>query len=917
MMCAMVAQPSFLDTSFDAGLGPDGSITSLAIQADGTILVVGSFTNFSGIPRKHIARLKADGVVDPAFTCEPGPNGEVRRVLTYPGGKAMAVGEFTEIGGLRRVRIARLNANGSVDSTFDAGEDPPRVELFVQPDGKILLAGGFFQSIGGFSVSGVARLDADGSVDTAFQPFPGSSFSQVYYLVIQPDGKVVVSGGFRKSDTSPWQYLLRLNVDGTEDVSFRAPPDLYHAYALELQADGKLLINTSSSVERLFSDGSRDPSLGLQFPYPYFFGLFSDHANRIIIYKASTYGGFSTGDLIRLQPDGARDWTFDVGLFRGIDVVTFQPDGRLVIAGSFTDVEGVPRRSIARLFDSSSQAVFHFATPSYSTSETNPTAVVQIVRGGLSNSKESVGLRTIDDRALAGSDYVGQTGRVEFAPGERFKSVAIPLINDALGAEADEEFTVTLENPGPGGLIGTPRNAIISIHDDDHLDPTFNPGAVGQIRSVALLWDGKLMISGSFTNIQGVPRAKIARLNADSSLDTTFDPGNRLNVIAFAIAPEPTGTVLIAGFFTNLAGLPRQFIARLLLDGSVDEAFVPPQTLGFTDRLALQSDGKVLTRTRSVVSLSSFSLLRLNTDGSLDTKFVPELGAISNSVTSMAIQSDGRILVGGEARTQTDRTLLRLNENGSPDPTFVSKEFTNWLPVRSLTLQRDGRILVALGRDGGDCAYMPFQRLLRLQPDGSLDPTWHTPTFSSFPPLSHMECPIFSLDVVLVRPDRRIVVAGAIMGVSGSDWINPRGLIQLNPDGSWDADFNPGSFTGPWQFPNWPIFGGGAIQPDGKLILGGLFKVGAEGDPTNLVRIPAGPLLVTTSRFAAIEPGTNGAVRITTRFEGSQYYLIEASADLGRWLPICTNTDQRLFHSFTDTMIPGSTQRFYRVRAWE
>jgi len=180
-----------------------------------------------------------------------------------------------------------------------------------------------------------------------------------------------------------------------------------------------------------------------------------------------------------------------------------------------------------------------------------------------------------------------------------------------------------------------------------------------------------------------------------------------------------------------------------------------------------------------------------------------------------------------------------------------------------------------------------------------------------------MECPIFSLDVVLVRPDRRIVVAGAIMGVSGSDWINPRGLIQLNPDGSWDADFNPGSFTGPWQFPNWPIFGGGAIQPDGKLILGGLFKVGAEGDPTNLVRIPAGPLLVTTSRFAAIEPGTNGAVRITTRFEGSQYYLIEASADLGRWLPICTNTDQRLFHSFTDTMIPGSTQRFYRVRAWE
>ncbi|MCL5096138.1 MAG: hypothetical protein M1608_01115 [Candidatus Omnitrophica bacterium] len=704
-------QPAFLDIGFDPGNGPDGKIRGMALQADGKILVAGGFTNFAGIVRRQIARLNTNGTVDLTYSCHPEPNAPVKSILAYPGGKALVEGDFTEIGGLHRVYYARLNRDGSVDPSFDPGEDLPQLATVVQSDGKILLYGNF-QSIRGLPVSGVARLNSDGTVDASFQPFLGFASSQASDLVVQPDGAIIITGAFRRSNAEPVQYMLHLTSEGAKDPSFHAPSDTYFGDGLALQPNGRILLYSPSMIERLFPDGSRDSSLDIS--YPYYAVAFSDYANRILLWKATEYDSFPTGDLVRLDFNGSRDWSFDIGLFRGIDIVTVQPDGKLLIAGDFTEVEGIPRRFVARLLEYSEKAVFHFATPAYETSETNSQVRLQVVRGGPPDNTVSVAFHTADDTATAGYDYVAQTGRIEFGPRERFQTIAISILRDPLGGEADEDFTIALENPGPGAVITSPATAKVSIHEDEHYDSTFDPGAIDRILSLSLQPDGKLLVSGLFTNIHGVPRSHIARLNSD----------------------------------------------------------------------------------------------------------------------------------------------------------------------------------------------------------GSLDPSWHAPTFWPYP--SFLGCDyILSLDVVLVQPDGRIVVAGAFTGANRSDYAYPRGFARLNPDGSLDTAFDPGPMYGLYAAPNWPLFAGGAIQPDGKLILGGAFIMRVENEPTNLVRLPAGPPLVTEARFEQIAVETNGTVKGTVSFEGSQYYVIEASTDFRHWLPVYTNIDQQRLSSFADAGAMSRLRRFYRIRPWE
>ena len=121
------------------------------------------------------------------------------------------------------------------------------------------------------------------------------------------------------------------------------------------------------------------------------------------------------------------------------------------------------------------------------------------------------------------------------------------------------------------------RVAIARLNADGSTDTGFNPGSGGNdwVEAVALQPDGKVLIGGSFTSFNGTPRNRIARLNANGSLDTTFNPGSGVDNTVNRIAVQSDGKVLLVGAFTTVNGVSRNRIARLNADGSLDTSFNP------------------------------------------------------------------------------------------------------------------------------------------------------------------------------------------------------------------------------------------------------------------------------------------------------------------------------------------------------
>jgi uncharacterized delta-60 repeat protein len=142
----------------DSGFNPgaDNSVSSLAVQADGKILVGGSFVTLVGQPRNCLGRLNADGTLDNGFN--PGANNTVASLAVQVDGKILVGGEFILLGGQPRYNLARLNADGTLDSGFDPGPDGSVYSMAVQADGKILV-GGWFPTLGGQPRNSIGRLN--------------------------------------------------------------------------------------------------------------------------------------------------------------------------------------------------------------------------------------------------------------------------------------------------------------------------------------------------------------------------------------------------------------------------------------------------------------------------------------------------------------------------------------------------------------------------------------------------------------------------------------------------------------------------------------------------------------------------------------------------------------------------------------
>jgi uncharacterized delta-60 repeat protein len=158
-----------VDTGFDMTYGPNDVVNLAIPQSDGKVVIVGYFTVVKGTTLNRVARLSADGSVDTSFNFPVGPNADVLCAVVQPDGKILIGGFFTNVNGVARNRIARLNLDGGVDSGFDPGTGVSSgvFSMALQTNGQVVIGGGF-TNVNGVARRRVARLNSNGSLDPSF-----------------------------------------------------------------------------------------------------------------------------------------------------------------------------------------------------------------------------------------------------------------------------------------------------------------------------------------------------------------------------------------------------------------------------------------------------------------------------------------------------------------------------------------------------------------------------------------------------------------------------------------------------------------------------------------------------------------------------------------------------------------------------
>jgi len=259
------------DSTFFLGTGPNGAVYSAASQPDGKVIIGGDFTTVNGLTRYRVARVDNDGTLDLNFQPPVVVTGAVFSVAVAPDGKVLIAGDFTLVNGTNRNRIARLNQDGSLDIGFDPGAGANAIVYAVaaQPDGKALI-GGDFTTYNRTNRNRIARLNLDGSLDTSFEPGLGPN-NTVFALAPLHDGKVLIGGSFSSVSGLPRLGIARLAGDDPIDVTFQ-PNSIYlngqftifftsqagQAYIIEASVDlvswSPLATVTASSASTSYTD---------------------------------------------------------------------------------------------------------------------------------------------------------------------------------------------------------------------------------------------------------------------------------------------------------------------------------------------------------------------------------------------------------------------------------------------------------------------------------------------------------------------------------------------------------------------------------------------------------------------------------------------------------------------------------------
>ncbi len=740
-------------------------------------------------------------------------------------------------------------------------------------------------------VTVVSGQDIPGSLDPLFgetgratTPFGSlNSDESARDIAIQPDGKYVTVGGISPSSGSTDSMIIRYNADGTLDNSFDQDGILIlqvstsndGASAVAVLPDAKIVIAgqmyagpaTAADVYvfRLNPDGSIDTTFGTQGKTLVNFNNYNDEGNALSVLEdgkilvGGTAGLVNYADfgLFRLNADGSLDTSFGTGgkvtttafqFGEYIQDIKLQPDGKIVAAGwGFTGIGD------------------DFFLVRY-----NPD-------GSL-------------DTAFDGD------GKVITATGERAYSVAI---------YPDGRIAAAGYGPHLGGGLPNDDFVVVRYNQDGSLDSSFGSGGVVRTAvgnnddayDAVLQPDGKLVVAGAIES--GGFKFGLIRYNLDGTLDQSFGtsgvaltPVGTIEDKAFSLKLRPDGKFIAAGSSFSSSSSRDFAIVGYIANGGPDPSIGFPgrittalrTSLDAANDVVIQPDGKIIAVGSSRSNnFDDFAICRYNPDGYLDRTFassgrvVLSLNAQHDAALAVALQPDGKILIGGySGSTNSDLAIVRYNANGSLDSTFgsngrvIRSVSTGTDIVHDIKVQPNGSIVVAgvstvngstdltLARftsngsqdlsfdfdgiatttltDGADRARKleilsngkilvaadstaltgnSDLALVRFNSDGSLDNSFGNGGKAIRSTSSENE-EIFDM---ALQPDEKILVTGSTSGDTGQRVL----VARFFPDGTIDASFGlAGVVVLPRRVDSVETGSGIAIQQDGRIIVAGV-----------------------------------------------------------------------------------------------
>ncbi len=708
------AQAGEIDSSFnpiDTGLGngtvsfselTGRTIEAMATQSDNKVIIVGSFNYYKTIQRRHIARLNTDGNPDLSFDPGAGANGVIYSVAVQADGKILIGGMFSWFNGSFRNNLTRLNTDGTVDETFNPKIDYSDVlnnvkSILVQPDGKIIIAGAI-SSYDGLPIKSIIRLNSDGSLDSSFDNLGMGTGGTVSALALLPNGKILAGGNFNKYNGQPSKTLVRLNEDGTLDSNFDMDSDITgDVYSIKILSNERILIGGNIYTNggaiygliRLNSDGVVDSSFKTKLYSGIVYSIGVQSNGKIVIGGRFFYSmyPYQYNYFESFNEDGTTNESFNVPIKTNQNVMSIlvQQDDSVLIGGYFSSYNEITRWNIASLNSNGSlNNSFNFSTG---------------VDGG-SGIDKMINLK--DEKILICGDFISYNNisRKRIAKLNNDGTVDINFIPQTT---VDDVIAIIGEQPDGKILAagsfyenGNFKRTIQRFNTDGSIDESFK----GNLSFNFITYgnfifqpDGKIILQGDIYSYNDISRRQILRINNDGSLDETFTSGISGNEKINTIALQTDGKIIIGGNFQSYNGVSIKGIARLNPNGTLDTSFISRFDENITiTKVNLLADGKIIINGNfnNYNGVVRKGIVKLSTDGNLDSTFYPEI--IDNeTVQTSVVQKDGKIII--VTFKNGYNRVIRLNEDGSDDGSYVRGVGGND-GIVSLAIQKDDKILI-------------------------------------------------------------------------------------------------------------------------------------------------------------------------------------------------------------------------------
>ncbi|PDW01219.1 hypothetical protein A9Q02_07205 [Candidatus Chloroploca asiatica] len=773
--------------------------------------------------------------------------------------------------------LNQMNQLPQLDPTF-----APRFEVegtveavVVQPDQKIILAGSF-QTVNGEARQGLARLNPDGTLDQSFRLTTPLIMGTPLFrtLALLADGTLLVGGTFNilGNDNQFRHHLVRLETDGRVDESFTAQVN-GPLYSMLLQPDGKLVVGGEftqvagedrQNLARLNADGSLDPSFEIGEGTDGSVHALAQQADGKILMGGMfrNFNGAAASRIARLENDGTRDATFAVNANDTVYAIAVQPNGKIVFGGAFNAVNDVTRFALARVqpdgtLDDLNPGMF------YEVKSILALADNSLILGGWFSSIIFGGRPLYHDARIARINNDGSLSEVVTFDGQPTEVLALAQRPDGnIVAGGLFRNLVKFEKFGDDPSPITYRHSLALFSPTLQMDWNFEAivAKAGQVQSIVPLANGGSLVVGAFSLVNGIPQLAAARVSAEGELDTTFVPPFRRssNQVSSAIALAD-GSYLLGGNFTDNY-TDQNLVGQTLVLVDQRGALLPFPRYGLPfPTLFLDTNGRILVGGWG-------GLFRLLADGTLDDSFATDSAPGSGTepdgmpgrINALLELSNGQLLIAGKFSSfagEARSTIVRLNADGTLDPTFVPPIFETlnprFSPPEAYALALQGaQVLVgsnAFVRSGED----NLRSLVRLGTDGALDPTFGNPFGNAGGAVRALH----------TLSDDSIMVGGTLQIATPTQIYNH--LFQLQPNGQRNPAFGVG-------VTNSSGFGTGiydlALTSDNRLLVGGMFPE-IEGLP----RLSLGGYIFQESAATTLEPEREATLTIPDK--GMTYFF--------------------------------------------